>query len=94
MESIFIAKTWELGRARYAVYVAEDKMDYVQAVCRDLEPAPEPPAITVKESVSTNNDTQPAQTVGVDPKMVMDGGENSWDEQRQVAAQAMGNMGF
>ena len=94
MESIFEAKTWDQGTPTYAVYVAEDKMDYVQAVCRDLEPVPEPPAITVKESGSASADTQSAQTTGVDPKMVMDGGENSWDEQRQVAAQAIGNMGI
>ena len=90
LESIFEAKTWEQGTPTYAAYVAEDMLDYVQAVCRDLEPAPDPPPV----AESGSNNAKSNQDSGtVDPKAVMEGGQDSWDEPRSVAVPG-GNFGW
>jgi ubiquitin carboxyl-terminal hydrolase 25/28 len=102
LESIFEAKTWDQGTPTYAVYVAEDKMDYVQTVFRDLEPAPDPPVTEEwKEFGSTNAKSQQDSVTTVDPKvltrpMVTEGGTASWDDvERQVPDMSGGgNMGW
>ena len=91
LEAMFEAKTWDQGTPSYAAYVAEDKLDYVQAVCRDLEPAPDPPPAA--EFRSTNANSEQESVSFVDPKMVMEGGQNSWDDPRAIAAAAAGNLG-
>jgi ubiquitin carboxyl-terminal hydrolase 25/28 len=99
LESIFEAKTWDQGTPTYAVYVAEDKIDYVQAVFRDLEPAPDPPATGEwKEVGSTNTESQQDSVTTVDPKvltrpMVTESTNASWDEERQVTDFG-GSMGW
>ena len=51
LEDIFEAKTWAQGTPTYAVYVAADKVDYIQPVCRD----PEDPVATAAFHAVQNN---------------------------------------
>lgn len=92
LESIFEAKTWDQGTPTYAVYVAEDRLDFVQAVCRDPEPAPpEPEQLEqpVGGSGLTFAKSQQDSAQGIDPKLVTEGGDKVWDDERTV-----GNNGW
>ena len=92
MEDIFEAKTWQQGTPTYAVYVKEENIDIVQTVCRDPEKPPTPEPVSAPPMVGdvwmgdaeSQNETQK----GVDPKMVMEGGQASWDDSRQMLAEA------
>ncbi|KAK4540902.1 hypothetical protein LTR36_008844 [Oleoguttula mirabilis] len=94
LEDIFEAKTWNQGTPTYAVYVQDDrKEEIVQPVCRAPERAPTPqpsPWTTQTEDVEMQDGAplRPQREVNfVDPKMVEEGGQNSWDTTRQVAEQ-------
>lgn len=97
LEEIFEAKTWQQGTPTYAVYVAEDQMGLVQTICRNPEQAPTPPEMpelvvdSVEDDVQMGNaDSQNDAAPGtIDPKLITEGGQGSWDATRQVAA---GNM--
>lgn len=94
LEQVFEAKGWEQGTPTYAVYVAADQIqDTIDPVCRDPEPAPEPPPLERCDSStdlaggSTGEQTNGFKPhVAVDPVLTADGGEKKWDEQRQVQA--------
>ena len=85
LEDIFEAKTWNQGTPTYAVYVRDDMKDQlVRPVCREPEKAPSP------EPVQWNNPTddvamKDSSSGTVDPKMVEEGGQASWDQPRSVA---------
>lgn len=89
MEDIFEAKTWQQGTPTYAVYVQDDKKEQlVQPVCRAPEkpPTPEPevweqqaPDVQMKEGGWNQQVESTAQNLR------QEGGEASWDEQREVA---------
>lgn len=92
LQDIFEARTWHHGTPTYAVYVRDDlKEDYVQAVCRDPEPAPEQPESDWQDVNMTDAPArQPnglPRTATVNPQaLVQEGGGNSaWDENRTVA---------
>ena len=90
MEAIFEAKTWDQGTPTYAVYVAEDKMNYVEAVCRDPEPVPEVEHMEWKESETINLKPQQDSATGIDPRKLMkaEGGDTAWDPPRDFHAAA------
>jgi ubiquitin carboxyl-terminal hydrolase 25/28 len=97
LNEIFEANTWQQGTPTYAVYVAEDQIDLVQAVCRDPEQAPpvdDTPQLIVEGvegDVQMGNAESQSDSVvqTIDPKLISEGGQGSWDTTRQVAA---GNM--
>ena len=89
LDEIFEAKTWQQGTPTYAVYVSEDKMHLIQAVCRDPEkPAKPDPA----QHSQTGGDvemgevrSQQDSATTIDPKLLTtEGGQSSWDPERQV----------
>lgn len=89
LNEIFEAKTFQDGTPTYAVYVDSNKLDMVQAICRDPEkpPTPEPlPAIHFGGDVEMGDarSQKDSATTTVDPKLVFEGGEKSWDTPRQV----------
>lgn len=87
LNDIFEARTWQQGTPTYAVYVRDDlKQEYVQPVCRAPErlPTPEPSQIPQLEFPDVQMQDAEAQQKGVDPKMVMEGGDATWDDERQV----------
>jgi len=92
MEDIFEANTWSQGTPTYAVYVQADKKDeIVQPVCRAPEklPTPEPwpsDANTQPNDVQMQDGDKSSAQVG--PRLVQEGGRESWDEVRQVAKAA------
>ena len=89
-EQIFEAKGWDQGTPTYAVYVAADRLEeMVQPVCRDPEPALEPPKGQEWEMVG--EDAKPLMEgfkpgIKGDPVLTTEGGEASWDADRQVAS--------
>ena len=88
LEDIFEAKTYSQGTPTYAVYVADDKRDYVQAVCREPEKPPTPEstaALQMSDVQMANAISQQDSGTGIDPTLTVEGGQNSWDESRQVA---------
>ncbi|KAK3720578.1 ubiquitin-specific protease ubp2 [Vermiconidia calcicola] len=88
LDSIFEAKTWDQGTPTYAVYVAEDKVDHIQPVCRDPEEAPtfEPTSIQDAADVEMRNvHSQQVPGIAIDPTLASEGGQASWDAPRQVA---------
>ncbi|KAK5125256.1 hypothetical protein LTR85_000932 [Meristemomyces frigidus] len=93
LEDIFEAKTWNQGTPTYAVYVQDGKKEeIVQPVCREPERAPTPPPTqwTQAEDVQMQDSglLRPQREENfVDPKMVEEGGQSSWDVTRQVADQ-------
>lgn len=94
LEDIFEAKTWNQGTPTYAVYVKDDlKEAIVQPVRREPEKAPTPPPSQwgPTEDVQMQEDGRPLRPQRevnfVDPKMVEEGGQSSWDTTRQVAQQ-------
>ncbi|KAF2166323.1 hypothetical protein M409DRAFT_66774 [Zasmidium cellare ATCC 36951] len=92
LNEIYEARTWLDGTPAFAVYVRDDKKsELIQPVCRAPEklPTPEPsePIASGWDDITMENgESQAGQpTVGIDPKLTMkEGGEEDWDEQRQV----------
>ena len=89
MDSIFEAKAWDQGTPTYAVYVAEDKMEYVQPVCRDPEEEPQPKENagqwTATDTEMANSSSKQDPGTAIDPALMNEGGQKSWDQERQVA---------
>lgn len=88
LEDIYEAKTWNQGTPTYAVYVQEEqKEQLVQAVCRAPEkpPTPEPTVWHEDVQMKDGGASQQPPVNFVDPKMIEEGGGESWDQPRQVA---------
>ncbi len=91
LDEIFEAKTYSHGTPTYAVYVDANKLDTIQAVCRDPEKAPTPPIVPEVqverevEMTNTSNGHEKPPYQFVNPKLTIEGGQQPWDENRQVA---------
>ena len=95
LDDIFAAKERGQGTPMYAAYVAEDRMHYIQPVCRDpeKEPTPEPDELMGGTGgwTTTNEHAADWESVQTDPikhggpSFVVEGGHESWDESRTVA---------
>lgn len=94
LEQVFEAKGWEQGTPTYAVYVAADQVEnVVDPVCRDPEPAPDPPPLQRWDSSTDMTGTGEQKGglkphVEVDPVLMTESGEKNWDQGRQVQAYA------
>jgi ubiquitin carboxyl-terminal hydrolase 25/28 len=83
LQEIFYADKWQHGTPTFAVYVRDDlKGDYIEAVCREPEAAPEAPMPDLEMLDAPLN----GNTSTVNPiELIKEGGDNAWDEERQVA---------
>ncbi|KAK1063912.1 ubiquitin-specific protease ubp2 [Friedmanniomyces endolithicus] len=94
VHEILEAKEHNHGTPTYVVYVDDSrKEDLVQPVCRDPEDAPpEEPAehqwqdVQMSEQRDVRALPPPPAAGTIDPKMLEEGGEASWDTPRQVGA--------
>jgi ubiquitin carboxyl-terminal hydrolase 25/28 len=83
LQEIFYADKWQHGTPTFAVYVRDDlKGNYVEAVCREPEEAPEAPMPDLEMLDAPLNGN--ASTVNP-IELIKEGGDNAWDEERQVA---------
>jgi ubiquitin carboxyl-terminal hydrolase 25 len=90
MKHVFEAPADALdGTPTYAVYVAEDKaQEFIDPVCRDPEPAPDSAPATTPQSTfaeDTSGVAAPPVVHTIDPKLVHEGGNQTWDTERSVA---------
>jgi ubiquitin carboxyl-terminal hydrolase 25/28 len=83
LQEIFYADKWQHGTPTFAVYVRDDlKGNYVEAVRREPEAAPEAPMPDLEMLDAPLN----GNTSTVNPiELIKEGGDNAWDEERQVA---------
>lgn len=83
LQEIFYADKWQHGTPTFAVYVRDDlKGNYVEAVCRKPEDAPEGPMPDLEMLDAPLN----GNAATVNPiELIKEGGDNAWDEERQVA---------
>lgn len=88
LSDLFEAKGYNPGTPTYAVYVADEKKDFVQPVCRVPEKPPTPPPTATPQNGDVemaNAKSQQDSFTAIDPKLTQEGGQASWDEHRQVA---------